>query len=451
MSSKKAVKKLHSLSELAEVKIEPKKQPNRAAMIKAGLKPRKAIVKAPLAVVQSPKAPKVEDNTPIAADVVDNDTSELLDEAATTHAMDDAQAIEKQKEPSAAEGITEAVGDTATVIDGIVSSEGEIVEIDIDGELQKIHERREALIVSLLEYASADKAKELRAVYEILPVMKLEELLTLMQAEWGGSPQFKATIEAAEKLFKSASNSRGNKAKQSVLAAKYKEFNLLAQKVEKALGFDTVISGLKLTSYQNLLKTMITHHSALSQGIREMAEMISLTVPETEDDNGTPVPANTHEQLRVLLSIGISAKNWMMTANEAVLHNRRLQAENVMISNNLKMVNDALKESRAAYTAREEELRKATHARFGQKYVLVNVAGKFLALEEDAESINPKLLRFVEKLEHALTFNTQERMNLVYDKLRRWSRKDSKYAKIMHKKGLRPENLSTAVVTLTRV
>lgn len=311
--------------------------------------------------------------------------------------------------------------------------------------------RRENVINALLDFNSKHYESDLKAVYATIATERLEEMLNLLNAEWGGSPKAKASIEAAQKLFKESVSHRLTKARKSILTTKYKEYHLLAQKVEKVLGTDTVVHTLKLTDYHKALQQMIEHHSALSQGVREMANMIAFDVSESGEDGPDMVPEDTVELLRILLTVGVSAKNWMLSSNEAVKANAKLEERVSQLTKELKAANKMVVDERQRYADREEEIRKATNAKFGAQFALINGSGQFIGLEEDAESINPSVMKFVSNLDQALLFKTEEKMRLLYDRLRRWSKKDSKYFKLTHRRGFTPDNLSTVTVTLTRV
>lgn len=323
---------------------------------------------------------------------------------------------------------------------------------DADDAVDTESEVRAVLIEQLLEYDHGPNRATLFEAYSGLPTANLQEQLTLLQAEWGGSTRMRAALLDVDRLIKSAMDNPLTKKRMSLLGIKYKEYHLLAQKVEKALGTDTVIGTMRHTEYHKQLKSVIGTNAVLSGAIREMADLIAYQTSDApEDDNLSP--ANVDELVRVCLAVGTSAKSWLMAASEQAKRIRQLEADKLRAAEVQKATNATVVNLRDAMAAREEELRKQTHARFGQKYAIVNYQGEFLALEEDADatSINPKVLRFSSDMTEAIMPKSEEKVRKIFDSLRRWSKVSSKYTKLVAKKGLHPDGLSVVRVTLTRI
>lgn len=323
---------------------------------------------------------------------------------------------------------------------------------DADDAVDTESEVRAVLIEQLLEYDNSHNRQTLFEAYSGLPTANLQEQLTLLQAEWGGSTKMRAALLDVDRVIKSAMDNQLTKKRMSLLGIKYKEYHLLAQKVEKALGTDTVVGTMRHTEYHKQLKSVIGTNAVLSGAIREMADLIAYQTPDAPEDENLS-PANVDELVRVCLSIGTSAKSWLLVAAEQTKRIRQLEADKLRAAEVQKATNATVVNLRDAMAAREEELRKQTHARFGQKYAIVNHLGEFLALEDDADatSINPKMLRFSSDMTEAIMPASEEKVRKIFDSLRRWSKVSSKYTKLVAKKGLHPDGLSVVRVTLTRI
>lgn len=470
MSEKKAVKTLRSLADLGS----PEVASDVAEVVKK-------VKRKPFVIAKRDRTPKPEQPVAKPTELKVVPKTEAVDPPKATEELSFAEKMKRAREAKAARLASDQekpapVEETKSEVEETKEEKEEYVAvIDQIAELAKkmsdmgvtigaVEEepviltdqaeeiRRETVINSLLEFNSKHHEADVLAVYAMIPTDKLEEILNLLNAEWGGSAKAKASIESAQKLFKEAVSHKLTKARKSVLTTQYKEYHLLAQKVEKLLGTDTVIHTLKLTEYHKSLQKMIEHHSALSQGVREMADMIAFDVSAAGESEGPDmVPTDTVELLQILLTVGLSAKNWMLTSNEAVNTNTKLKEQVARLTKELKTANEMVASERERYSEREAEIRKATDAKFGAQFALINSSGQFVGLMEDAESINPKVMQFVNNLDEALLFKTEEKMRLLYDRLRRWSKKDSKYFKLVHRRGFTPDHLSTVTVTLTRV
>lgn len=319
-----------------------------------------------------------------------------------------------------------------------------------DSEPEKDTVLRRELIDKLLEYDSGDNADRLRAVYTRLPDDRLRDMLSLLEAEWGGSPLGRIAYADIEKRFQALSTSPVVKARKSLLAAKYKDYHKLAQKIDKALGKDTLIGAMKHTEYHRMLNTLIEHHSVLAHGIREMADMVSMPLPE-ETPEEVLVPLDTEHLLRILLSVGISAKTWLLASNELRGQIDKLEAQNAQQVTQIKNAYKGRDEAISRLALKEEEIRRSKHSRFGVKYAIVNEDGEFLALTEDAKSINPRMLEWSEDFEEALLMTTEEKIRKVFDAMRRWAHPKSKYSRLMQRNGMHPRDLDVVAVTLERL
>lgn len=381
---------------------------------------------------------------------VDLDDQEVQQEAALETGLvvlpADSEVVSETSAPVSAEvpsPVSEAVGPPVEVA---------VAAIEDNDAVDDESAVRAVLIDQLLEFDAGDKQELLRTTYANLTTEALQQQLTLLQSEWGGSAKFKASYEAVNKLIKEAHNDKLTKARMSLLAIKYKEYHLLAQKLEKALGRDTIISGLKHTEYHRQLRMIIQHNSVLVKGIREMADMLAFQHNFGEADaTDSMTPADTTELIRVMLSIGTSAKSWLLAMDAANQRNDQLQAQLARSQAFLKTAREEATVLRDNYAAREEELRRQQHGKFGTKFAIVNYEGEFLALAEGATGINPRVLDFETEMEYALLMTSQEKVRQMFDGLRRWSKLSSKYHKLMLKKGLHPDGLSIVRVTLTKI
>lgn len=342
-----------------------------------------------------------------------------------------------------------AVEEIDTILNNLPPMTEEEMQAEDDA-VEDEDEVRSVLIDELLQFDSGEHRAGLREAYARLSTDSLQEQLTLLQAEWGGSVKMKASLEAAAALIKKASNNQLAKARASLLGQKYKEYHLLAQKVEKALGADTVINGMKHTEYHKQLTSIIKTNAALSSAIREMANMVAFNTSDEVPDANL-APANVEELVRVCLAVGVSAKSWILARGELSKRVLYLENELARIIESRKAVQEALNSARDAATARDAMLAKQQHARFGQKFALVNLDGQFMTMDEDAEAINPKVLDFDDDMANALLMTSEEKVRRVYDALRRWSKPASKYAKLVQRKGLHPAGLSVVRVTLTKI
>lgn len=356
--------------------------------------------------------------------------------------------VEEQVEPTAepeAEHTAEVVKDDEQEIEAEAVAEDDEEFID-----DKEEEIRAILIDQLLAFDSGSKGDLLRDTYARMSTTQLQDQLTLLQLEWGGSAKMKASLEAVQALIKRAQDNPITKARMSLLAIKYKEYHRLAQQVEKALGTDTVINGMQHKEYHAQLKSVIQTNAVLGSAIREMADLIAFKVGD-EPEDGNLAPANVAELVRICLATGTSAKAWLTAMAEGNKRNTVLEAELKRAKEQLKAVNEALGNSRDQYAKREDELRKQQHARFGNKFALVNYDGHFLSVDEDADAINPRTLSFVPEMERALLVGSEEKVRRVFDRLRAWSRLSSKYRKLVIKKGLHPDGITLVRVTLMKV
>lgn len=473
MVSKTKPAVIRSLSELSSA---TKKSDLAAAVIKRGILPKGTSAKKP-----KPAAP-----APIVGELVDMDEvgtagveildfnaamGDTLDQVAGTlseqelanlqasgvvdenHMINDIAAMTAEQKALLNQVFEHHEGDAAMVLASDADEQAAAaVETPIDPEDDVVDESgvRAVLIDQLLEFDSGEHRAGLREAYARLTTDSLQEQLTLLQAEWGGSVKMKASLEAANALIKKAQTGQLAKARATLLGQKYKEYHLLAQKIEKALGADTVISGMKHTEYHKQLTSIIKTNASLSTAIREMANLLSFnTTDEVPDAN--LAPANVEELVRVCLAIGVSAKSWILAKGELSKRITQLENELARIIESRKATQEALNNAREASQQREAALLKQQHARFGQKFAIVNLDGQFLTMDEDAEAINPKVLDFADDMANALLMNNEEKVRRVYDALRRWSKAGSKYVKLVQRKGLHPAGLSVVRVTLTKI
>lgn len=430
---------------------------NKKQRIKAGIKPRPAVTK----VKKPDPKPPVEEVTTdeVEVETVSLDTPAPAEEEVV--AVADTTTVTLSLEP---------MEDKPRALNAHVRVDGNMSDVELIAESIDVHvqstdlvpveeaevisdaEIRKELISSLLEYDMSNRHKQLEEVYNRLPTARLNDMLDLLRAEWGGSAQFKKSVTDIEELIHRAENSVLTRQRVSLLRQKYTEYHKLAVKVEKALGTDTVIHTMKHTEYHKLLERLVKTHAVLSRAVREMSEMVAFQVSDGVKEGGDIFnPDNTEEMVKILLAVGTSMKTWMLASAEANKQARELMVTRDKLVEEVKNLNQALKFERERYATREEDLRRKAHRRFGMKLALVNGEGMFLARMPGEKAINPLTLELTPHISRAIILNDEAQLRQVYDKLRMWSRPDSKYAKVMKRKGLRPDYLDKVEITLTKI
>lgn len=325
-----------------------------------------------------------------------------------------------------------------------------VYELAGDNEDNPISGTEEAALIS--DISQYDPSHISRNTLMTMDVTSLREIKFLLKQEWGGSPAFMVELKYAKELFARGAESEASKVRKSLLDRKYAEYHRLAQSIASAMGNDVVINGLQHTAYHQMLHHLVEHYSALSDGVKEMANMLQLQYDlseESVEDSPSPSPSNTVELLRVLLLVGTAAKSWMATMQSSGKQIESLQEGVRLLEMKVKQQSTELESERSRFAAKEKELQELTHDGYGSRTMLVNEEGKFLYKTGTGGEVNPRKLDFTSDMNKALKLPADKSRKLQ-DALRRWYRSE-KYGRFMEKRGMVPGKLSVVRINLVKV
>jgi len=433
--------------------------PNRPtpAKVKAGILPRRPAIVLPSTKVKVPNkataaAPKAE---------AELDTPELTSPELDTPELDTPELesielnistpFEPEAEPeTAATASEEAAIDATPVEENHASVPLAVVAVVADTPEEA--QTRDVLIDQLLQFSGEYQHATMRLAYAVLPISTLEEQLYLLKTEWGGSAEMRNRLLDADELISAARRGRLTRERKSLLDMQYREYHILAQKLARLVGNDTVIHGLQHTVYHEQLHNLIESTAVIMSAVRAMGDMIAYGLPPEEqgvvDDLS---PQNLTELVNVCLTVGTSAKSWLMAADSSGKRIKALESQLMTAQESLRATTQAFAGYRETTQRQAEELRKLEHRNFGAKYCLVDPSGRFLSLDPDAKAVNPRVLSLEENMELALMLRNTAKVEQVMDALRRWAKPNSKYRKMMVRKDIDPRSLTAVRVTLTRV